>query len=38
MLRRDFSDARKMGPQNRGTRGPFMRFLSEAARLFSPIL
>jgi cardiolipin synthase A/B len=38
MLKRDFSDARKMGPEHRGTRGPFMRFMSEAARLLSPIL
>jgi cardiolipin synthase len=38
MLRRDFGDARKMGPEHRGTRGPFMRFMSEAARLLSPIL
>jgi cardiolipin synthase len=39
MLRKDFNAARKIDPDKRGTRpGPVLRFLSEAARLLSPIL
>ena len=39
MLRKDFSVAKKVDLSKRGGRQGFvMRFLSEAARLFSPIL
>ncbi len=39
MLRRDFAAAKKVDLDRRGARPGFvMRFLSEAARLFSPIL
>src|SRR5690606_27657195 len=39
MLRKDFAAARKVDLDQRGVRpGPGMRFLTEAARLLSPIL
>jgi cardiolipin synthase len=38
MLRRDFSDAEKVDLNRRGSHPVMMRFFSQAARLFSPIL
>lgn len=39
MLKRDFADANKIDPNRRGGRpGVLMHFMSQAARLFSPIL
>ncbi|MEQ1900762.1 MAG: cardiolipin synthase [Devosia sp.] len=38
MLKRDFNEARKVDPDKRGSRPWLMRFMSEAAKLFSPIL
>ena len=39
MLRKDFAAAKKVDLDKRGARGPaLMRFMSEAARLLSPIL